>query len=78
MFSHSLGSAANDPEPRSPSPDELVAWMDREKVRLEKTARLYASCLQRLGRVVMKQSDAKIFRDDHGDVQRIVAYLGDT
>jgi len=77
VFSHSLGAAANDPEPRSPTPDELVAWMDREKVRLEKTARLYASYIPRLERVVMKQSDAKIIRDDNGGVNRIIACLGE-
>ena len=31
MFSHNLGAAANDPEPRSPTPEELLAWMEREK-----------------------------------------------
>ena len=77
MFSHNLGAAANDPEPRSPSPEELLAWMDREKVRLEKTARLYASYIPRLEKVVMKQSAAKIFRDSKGDVERVTACLGD-
>jgi hypothetical protein len=78
IFSHNLGAAANDPEPRSPSPEELLAWMEREKVRLEGTARLYASYNCRLEKVVMKQSAAKIFRDDEGSVERVVAYLGDT
>ena len=76
-FSHNLGAAANDVEPRSPTPEELIAWMEREKVRLEATARLYASCINRLERVVMKQSDAKVFRDEKGDVARVTACLGD-
>lgn len=78
MFSHNLGAAANDPEPRSPTPDELVAWMEREKVRLEDSARLYASYLRRLHKVVMKQSAANIFRDGKGNVERVTACLGDT
>jgi hypothetical protein len=77
MFSHNLGTAANDAEPRSPTPDELVSWMEREKVRLEKTARLYAGYIHRLEKVVMKQSAARIFRDDKGNVKRVAAYLGD-
>lgn len=77
MFSHNLGAAANDTEPRSPSPEELVAWMDREKVRLEATARLYAGFIDRLEKVVMKQSAAKIFRDENGSVERVMACLGD-
>jgi len=78
MFSHNLGAAANDTEPRSPSPEELVAWMDREKVRLEATARLYAGFIDCLEKVVMKQSAAKIFRDEKGNVERVTACLGDT
>lgn len=78
MFSHNLGAAANDPEPRSPTPEELLAWMERERVRLERTARLYAGYVPRLEKVVMKQSVAKIFRDNKGDVERVMAYLGDT
>lgn len=77
MFSHNLGAAANDAEPRSPSPEELVAWMDREKLRLEAAARLYAGFINRLERVVMKQSAAKIFRDEKGTVTRVTACLGD-
>jgi len=77
MFSHNLGAASNDTEPRSPSPEELVAWMDREKVRLEATARLYAGFIDRLEKVVMKQSAAKIFRDEKGSVERVTACLGD-
>lgn len=77
MFSHNLGAAANDPEPRSPTPDELVAWMEREKVRLEGTARLYANYICRLRKVVMKQSAANVFRDGRGNVERVTACLGD-
>jgi hypothetical protein len=78
MFSHNLGAAENDLEPRSPSPEELLAWMDREKVRLEKTARLYAGYINKLEKVIMKQSAAKIFRDERGNVERVTACLGDT
>lgn len=78
IFSHNLGAAANDPEPRSPSPEELLAWMEREKVRLEETARLYASYIRRLEKVVMKQSAAKIFRNEEDKVERVIAYVGDT
>jgi hypothetical protein len=77
MFSHNLGAAANDPEPRSPTPEELLAWMEREKVRLEGTARLYASYIHRLEKVIMKQSAAMIYRDNWGDVERVTACLGD-
>ena len=51
--------------------------MDREKVRLEATARLYAGFIDRLEKVVMKQSAAKIFRDENGSVERVMACLGD-
>jgi hypothetical protein len=78
MFSHNLGAAANDMEPRSPSPEELLLWIEREKIRLEKAARLYASYIPNLERVVMKQSAAKIFRDSDGNVEKVTAYLGDT
>jgi hypothetical protein len=78
MFSHNLGAAANDPEPRSPTPEELLAWMEREKLRLEKTARLYATYIDRLGKVVMKQSAARILRDEQSVVERVTACLGDT
>ena len=77
MFSHNLGAAANDAEPRSPTPEEAVAWIERERVRLEATARLYAGRVQRLENVVMKQSAARIFRDDQGRVARVTACLGD-
>jgi hypothetical protein len=77
VFSHNLGAAANDTEPRSPTPDELVAWMDREKIRLEKTAILYGSHIKKLERVVMKQSAAKIVRDENGNVEKVTACLGD-
>jgi hypothetical protein len=77
MFSHNLGAAANDAEPRSPTPNELVAWMDREKIRVEETARLYARFIDRLERVVMKQSTAKVFRDNKGKVEQVTACLGD-
>ena len=77
MFSHNLGAAANDMEPRSPTPEELLSWMEREKVRLEKTARLYTSYILNLERVVMKQSAAKIFRDSDGNVEKVTACLGD-
>ena len=77
MFSHNLGAAANDPEPRSPTPEELVGWMEREKVRLEGTTRIYASYIRRLERVVMKQSAAKILRNERGQVVRVTACLGD-
>jgi len=78
MFSHNLGAAANDMEPRSPTPEELLLWMEREKIRLEKVARLYASYIPNLERVVMKQSAAKIFRDSDGNVEKVTACLGDT
>jgi hypothetical protein len=78
MFSHNLGAASNDMEPRSPTPEELLCWMEREKIRLEKTARLYASYIPNLERVVMKQSAAKIFRDLDGNVEQVTACLGDT
>ena len=78
MFSHNLGAAANDMEPRSPTPEELLLWMDREKIRLEKAVRLYASYIPNLERVVMKQSAAKIFRDSNGNVEKVTACLGDT
>jgi hypothetical protein len=78
MFSHNLGAAANDIEPRSPSPEELLLWMEREKIRLEKAARLYASYIPNLERVVMKQSAAKIFRNSDGNVEKVTACLGDT
>jgi hypothetical protein len=51
--------------------------MEREKIRLEKTARLYASYIPNLERVVMKQSAAKIFRDRDGNVEEVTACLGD-
>ena len=78
MFSHNLGAAANDMEPRSPTPEELLSWMERERVRLEKTTRLYASYIPNLEKVVMKQSAAKIFRDKDGNVEKVTACLGDT
>jgi hypothetical protein len=77
MFSHNLGAAANDMEPRSPTPEELVAWMEREKVRLENIAILYASYIEMLEKVVMKQSTAEIVRDAKGNVERVIACLGD-
>lgn len=77
MFSHNLGAAANDPEPRSPTPEELLAWMEREKIRLGGTARLYAGYIHRLEKVVMKQSAAMIYRDNWGNVERVIACLGD-
>lgn len=78
MFSHNLGAAANDMEPRSPTPEELLSWMERERIRLEQTTRLYASYIPNLEKVVMKQSAAKIFRDSDGNVEKVTAYLGDT
>lgn len=78
MFSHNLGAAANDMEPRSPTPEELLSWMGRERIRLEQTTRLYASYIPNLEKVVMKQSAAKIFRDSDGNVEKVTAYLGDT
>jgi hypothetical protein len=78
MFSHNLGAAANDIEPRSPTPEELLSWMERERIRLEKTTRLYASYIPNLEKVVMKQSAAKIFRDSDGNVEKVTACLGDT
>lgn len=77
IFSHNLGAAANDCEPRSPTPDELESWTEREKVRLEMAARLYAGYVLRLQKIVMKQSAAEIFRDEFGGVERITACLGD-
>jgi hypothetical protein len=78
VFSHNLGAAENDLEPREPTPEELAAWMEREKVRLERIARLYAGYIDRLERVVMKQSAARIIRDAKGNVQCVTACLGDT
>jgi hypothetical protein len=77
MFSHNLGAAAGDLEPRSPTPEDFLAWMEREKGRFENTARLYARYVDRLERVVMKQSAARIIRDDEGNVESVVACLGD-
>jgi hypothetical protein len=77
IFSHNLGAEANDLEPRSPTPEELEAWMVREKVRLEKTARMYSTYVERLKKIVMKQSAANIFRDEYGQVEQVVACLLD-
>jgi hypothetical protein len=77
LFSHNLGAAADDCEPRSPTPEELEAWMERERLRLEATARLYARYVPKLRKIVMKQSAAEVFRDEFGNVDHVTACLGD-
>jgi hypothetical protein len=51
--------------------------MEREGVRLEATARLYAGYVQKLRKIVMKQSAAEIFRDELGGVDHVTACPGD-
>jgi hypothetical protein len=51
--------------------------MERERVRLEATARLYVRYVPKLRKIVMKQSAAEIFRDESGSVDHVTACLGD-